>query len=98
MADAGLVQAGERGRRDRKPYAITDAGRAASPDGSTGIPVARLSASRCCSPWSSAGTCPPSDLALSSLSTSRSTPSAWPATKTNGPPSKLLAVSLTPIR
>jgi len=29
MADAGLVQAGERGRRERKPYAITDAGRAA---------------------------------------------------------------------
>lgn len=29
MAEAGLVRAGERGRRDRKPYAITDAGRAA---------------------------------------------------------------------
>jgi DNA-binding PadR family transcriptional regulator len=29
MADAGLVEAGERGRRDRQPYAITDAGRAA---------------------------------------------------------------------
>lgn len=29
MAGAGLVVAGERGRRDRKPYAITDAGRAA---------------------------------------------------------------------
>lgn len=29
MADAGLVEAGERGRRDRRPYAITDAGRAA---------------------------------------------------------------------
>lgn len=28
MADAGLVNAGERGRRDRKPYTITDAGRA----------------------------------------------------------------------
>ena len=27
MADAGLVKAGERGRRDRQPYAITDAGR-----------------------------------------------------------------------
>lgn len=29
MAEAGLVEAGERGRRDRKPYAITEAGRAA---------------------------------------------------------------------
>ncbi|MFF5176011.1 PadR family transcriptional regulator [Micromonospora sp. NPDC000089] len=29
MAAAGLVRAGERGRRDRKPYEITDAGRAA---------------------------------------------------------------------
>jgi len=29
MADAGLVQAGERGPRDRQPYTITDAGRAA---------------------------------------------------------------------
>ncbi|HEY3009163.1 MAG TPA: PadR family transcriptional regulator [Micromonosporaceae bacterium] len=29
MADAGLVEAGERGRRDRRPYAITPAGRAA---------------------------------------------------------------------
>jgi DNA-binding PadR family transcriptional regulator len=29
MAQAGLVEAGERGRRDRQPYAITDAGRAA---------------------------------------------------------------------
>ncbi len=29
MAGTGLVVAGERGRRDRKPYAITDAGRAA---------------------------------------------------------------------
>lgn len=29
MADVGLVEAGERGRRDRQPYAITDAGRAA---------------------------------------------------------------------
>ena len=29
MADAGYVEAGERGRRDRKPYAITEAGRAA---------------------------------------------------------------------
>ncbi len=29
MAAAGLVRAGERGRRDRQPYAITDAGRAA---------------------------------------------------------------------
>ncbi|MGH3319249.1 MAG: PadR family transcriptional regulator [Streptosporangiaceae bacterium] len=29
MAEAGLVEAGERGRRDRRPYAITDAGRAA---------------------------------------------------------------------
>jgi DNA-binding PadR family transcriptional regulator len=29
MADAGLIEAGERGRRDRQPYAITEAGRAA---------------------------------------------------------------------
>ena len=29
MADSGLVTAGERGRRDRRPYAITEAGRAA---------------------------------------------------------------------
>lgn len=29
MAEAGLVEAGERGKRDRKPYAITEAGRAA---------------------------------------------------------------------
>jgi DNA-binding PadR family transcriptional regulator len=29
MADAGLVSVGEPGRRDRKPYALTDAGRAA---------------------------------------------------------------------
>jgi len=29
MASTGLVQAGERGRRDRQPYAITNAGRAA---------------------------------------------------------------------
>ena len=29
MADAGLVEAGERGRRDRRPYTLTDAGRAA---------------------------------------------------------------------
>lgn len=29
MAAAGLVEAGERGARDRRPYAITDAGRAA---------------------------------------------------------------------
>lgn len=29
MAGAGLVEAGERGRRDRRPYRITDAGRAA---------------------------------------------------------------------
>jgi DNA-binding PadR family transcriptional regulator len=29
MADAGLVVAGERGARDRQPYALTDAGRAA---------------------------------------------------------------------
>jgi DNA-binding PadR family transcriptional regulator len=29
MADAGLVAAGERGRRDRRPYTITPAGRAA---------------------------------------------------------------------
>jgi DNA-binding PadR family transcriptional regulator len=32
MADAGLVEAGERGRRDRQPYAITEAGRAAFAD------------------------------------------------------------------
>ena len=29
MADADLVEAGERGRRDRRPYAITEAGREA---------------------------------------------------------------------
>ncbi len=29
MAEAGLVEAGERGRRDSRPYAITDQGRAA---------------------------------------------------------------------
>ena len=29
MAEDGLIQAGERGGRDRQPYAITDAGRAA---------------------------------------------------------------------
>jgi len=29
MAAAGLIEAGERGRRDRQPYAITDAGRKA---------------------------------------------------------------------
>ena len=29
MADAGLVVAGERGPRDRRPYALTDAGREA---------------------------------------------------------------------
>jgi DNA-binding PadR family transcriptional regulator len=29
MSDAGLVTAGERGPRDRRPYALTDAGRAA---------------------------------------------------------------------
>lgn len=29
MAEAGLIAAGERGRRDRRPYALTDAGRAA---------------------------------------------------------------------
>ena len=29
MAEDGLVVAGERGRRDRRPYAVTDAGRAA---------------------------------------------------------------------
>ena len=29
MADAGLVEAGKRGPRDRRPYALTDKGRAA---------------------------------------------------------------------
>jgi DNA-binding PadR family transcriptional regulator len=29
MAEAGLVEVGERGRRDRQPYTLTDAGRAA---------------------------------------------------------------------
>ena len=29
MAEAGLVHAGERGTRDRRPYALTDSGRAA---------------------------------------------------------------------
>ncbi len=32
MAAAGLVEAGERGRRDRRPYSVTDAGRAAFAD------------------------------------------------------------------
>ncbi|MDQ3653892.1 MAG: PadR family transcriptional regulator [Chloroflexota bacterium] len=32
MAQAGLVEAGERGSRDRQPFAITDAGRAAFSD------------------------------------------------------------------
>jgi DNA-binding PadR family transcriptional regulator len=32
MADAGLVEAGERGSRDRRPYSLTDAGRAAFAD------------------------------------------------------------------
>lgn len=32
MEKLGLVEAGERGRRDRRPYAITDAGRAAFAD------------------------------------------------------------------
>ena len=29
MAEAGLIQAGERGRRDRRPYTLTEAGREA---------------------------------------------------------------------
>lgn len=29
MAEEGLIEAGERGRRDRRPYALTDAGRVA---------------------------------------------------------------------
>jgi DNA-binding PadR family transcriptional regulator len=29
MAEAGLVEAGERGRRERRPYSLTEAGRAA---------------------------------------------------------------------
>jgi DNA-binding PadR family transcriptional regulator len=32
MAEAGLIEAGERGRRDRQPYRITDSGRAAFHD------------------------------------------------------------------
>ena len=32
MADAGLVTPGERGARDRRPYSLTDAGRAAFAD------------------------------------------------------------------
>ena len=32
MAEAGLIEQGERGVRDRKPYAITEAGRAAFAD------------------------------------------------------------------
>ena len=32
MADAGLVEAGEPGRRDRRPYTLTEAGRAAFAD------------------------------------------------------------------
>ncbi len=32
MAEDGLVAAGQRGRRDRRPYELTDAGRAAFKD------------------------------------------------------------------
>jgi DNA-binding PadR family transcriptional regulator len=38
MAGAGLVVPGERGRRDRRPYTITDAGRAAFAEWATGEP------------------------------------------------------------
>lgn len=38
MAAAGLVEAGERGRRDRQPYAITEAGRAAFAEWATREP------------------------------------------------------------
>jgi DNA-binding PadR family transcriptional regulator len=38
MAAAGLVRAGERGRRDRQPYEITDAGRAAFAEWATRPP------------------------------------------------------------
>lgn len=38
MAAAGLVEAGEPGRRDRRPYALTDAGRAAFAEWINGEP------------------------------------------------------------
>ncbi|CAA9564226.1 MAG: Transcriptional regulator, PadR family [uncultured Thermomicrobiales bacterium] len=38
MADGGLVAAGERGARDRRPYEITDAGRAAFAEWLTRVP------------------------------------------------------------
>ncbi|MFR9779337.1 PadR family transcriptional regulator [Micromonospora sp. MS34] len=40
MAGAGLVRAGERGRRDRQPYEITDAGRAAFAEWAANPPAA----------------------------------------------------------
>lgn len=38
MAKAGLIEAGERGRRDRQPFAITDAGREAFQEWVAGEP------------------------------------------------------------
>ncbi|WP_017558952.1 PadR family transcriptional regulator [Nocardiopsis baichengensis] len=38
MARAGLVEEGERGKRDRRPYAITEAGRTAFADWSAAMP------------------------------------------------------------
>jgi DNA-binding PadR family transcriptional regulator len=42
MAQAGLVEAGEKGARDRRPYAITQAGRAAFADWASRPPTAEL--------------------------------------------------------
>ncbi len=39
MAENGLVVAGDKGRRDRRPYAITDAGRAAFAERVTAEPA-----------------------------------------------------------
>lgn len=39
MAEAGLVEELERGKRDRRPYAITDAGRKAFADWSAAVPA-----------------------------------------------------------
>jgi len=42
MAEAGLVEAGERGARDRRPYAITEAGREAFADWVAELPGPEL--------------------------------------------------------
>jgi DNA-binding PadR family transcriptional regulator len=42
MAESGLVEAGERGARDRRPYAITDAGRKAFADWMAELPGPEL--------------------------------------------------------